>query len=311
MNYFLHGEETYLVRKHLAKVKKEFIVQYGEFSVEQFKNNESVEKLIDAYLTQGLFISNKLIIYYGLPNIRKDYVEHFMKMFKHANDKVDLYIVVPTKVDKRLKLIKFFFKEFKSIEFKKLEVWNIKECVKQIMDTEESRGYSISYSDAEYLIDKIGLNLWQIFNDLERIETAIMPEKQITKSVIDKFVNQGDKSYFDIVDLFRRKDAKKFMASIAELKKQEEAFILINMLSKHVRLLMMLIVLQRDKVQNMSSHTGKSPYYLKKIVPDLKKWKFKELFSYCESLLEIEFLSKSGKINPIIGLVMIFQNINT
>ncbi|MDD5456901.1 MAG: DNA polymerase III subunit delta [Candidatus Margulisbacteria bacterium] len=306
---FYYGDEDFLLFKEIKDIKQRFIQGNSDLALEEFDNKKSVESLIEALFSVNMFVPRKLIIFYGLPEVREDYVEHFQKLIADLPQGNDLFFVYRGSPDKRKKNVKWLISVSNCKEFKKLEIWNKDQFFKYVQDMIKTDQFEIENKAMEYLVELIGLDLWSTYTNLEKIKTAILPRKKITLQDIDNYAAQGEKNIFDVLDFFRKKNKRQLFEYILNMKKQEEAFILLSTMSKHVRFLMQLKSYNTNNLSDIIKASGKAPFYVKKIVPDLKYWSFKELKTTLVRINELDYLSKSGKINITVGLENIIAQI--
>ena len=77
------------------------------------------------------------------------------------------------------------------------------------------------------------------------------------------------------------------------------------MVANQVRLWIILKSLEGSPAEKVARQLGKSPYYLNKMVPDLRNWTLKQLRHVLTFLFQLEFDAKSGKILPATGLELL------
>ncbi len=307
--FFLYGEEDYLLSKEVKRIKNEFIAQHSMYAVEEFSTADNIEDVVNSVFSQGLFDSEKLVIYYGIPEVREDYVEHFQKIILEDDSSNYLYFVNKGAPDKRKKMVKYLLKNCQSKEFKKYEVWDRDKLVSQVQNLVAEDGFKIESKAVEKLIDIAGFDLWLIYENVEKINTAILPRKNVTVDDVQTLASSGEQNIFNFTDFFRQRKRSLIYSFLASIKKQEEVYMLLSMLTKHIRFIMLLKATKANTLEDMASQTGKSTFYLKKIFPDIKLWEFRELRKFLEELHELDFLGKSGKINPLIGLQTILAKL--
>jgi len=299
--YFYYGDEDYLLMQELSKLKKKFLTD-DSLAIEEFKEKSSVEDLVDAVFSVGLFAKQKLIIYYGIPNIRDDYFNYFKKLFSDESSENTICFILRKMPDKRKKIVKFLMSECQSKEFKKFEVWHRDKVLAIVREMLASKGCEIENIALNHLLDIVGSDLWMISSNIDKIATSILPRTQIKKDDVHCYASNGEQSTFDFIDDFRKKNKQKVFQFLSDIKKPEEAYPLLSMLSSHVRLLLLLKSCNSTNVNDLVKKAGKSPYYVKKLVSDLKLWGIAELKQLLASCHELDYLGKSGKINPLIGL---------
>jgi DNA polymerase III subunit delta len=303
---FLYGEETFLLTEHFLKIKQEFIEKYGEYSYEEFSENNNLEDFIDAFSSMSMFAQKKLIVYKGIPKPREDYEEHFQKLLQDLQTSHDVIFLCKGKPDKRKKMVKFLLKICESESFEPFSIWKINEVISWAMNREKSRGFHIDKSTAELLIDMVGVGLWTLESNLLKIETYIMPEKNITKDVVRKLATIEDKGILDIYSALRYKNKKLYSYIFNEIK-PEGIIPLLGGLSSHIRLMCLLKITEYSALDNLADKIKKKRFYLENLLKDIKNWKLQEIQNLLFDINELDYSIKSGKVMAVLGLQLVLS----
>lgn len=300
--FFYYGEESYLLFEQIRSHRKSFCDLYSDLAVEMYSSDDPVETLLSAITTSNMFYPKKLIIYRGLPDIREDFQPRFEKLMKENQLDHEVIMVYEGLPDRRRKLVKFLISIATTKEFKKFDSWDRDKVTDILSKMEKDRGYSISMEVLGQCVDIVGLNLWALRTTLDRIETAVLPSKTITARDVADLAITGEASVFQLMDDFRQRNRKAVFRFLRTLKKPDEAFMVLSSLSKHVRFLLQLKAAGSVSADALAKQLGKSPYYIRKLVPDLKRWTLGELTKFLGALNDLDFQLKSGKISLPVGL---------
>lgn len=197
-NIFLFtGQETYLLDKELFRRKEWFLQKFGPDSVFSFSlDNLDISQIKQAIYSSGLFTTKKLILVNGLPldamtklgEEKNTQLQVFVDALIKAEGKIpddSLLVFVSSSPDKRLKLYKFLEKNANIKEFTQLKNNDLEEFVKK-----ELSDCSIDHSMVQYLISKVGSDLYRIWFECDKLKTRtkIKQQKIIDEDMIDLIV---------------------------------------------------------------------------------------------------------------------------
>jgi len=306
---FLYGEEDYLLTKELEQLQTALKQKNPDISVEEHSANCAQDKLFNSLFTQNMFAPIKLIIYRGLFDFKEEKTDFLQKNIISDETENTLCVAYKGNPDKRKKAYKFLQANFEIKEFKKYEIWDKGKLVENIISLCKAEGFAINRNSAERLIDISGYNMWFISNSLQKIMTSLLPKKSISLEDVEELASSGEQNSFEFVDFFRTKQKKELFIFLDNIRKGEEAMGLHAMLSKHIRFLLQLKDINARTVEEYAKETGKSPYYLKKIVPDLGKWESSALIRILTELHEWDYLTKKGSIAPLAGMYCVLGNL--
>jgi len=197
-NVFLFtGQETYLLDKELQRRKENFLQKFWPDSIFHFTlDNLDIGLIKQAIYSSGLFTTKKLIIINWLPldattNIGEEdagQLQVFVDALIKAEGKIpddSLLVFVSSTPDKRLRLFKFLEKNAGIKEFSQLKNNDIEEFVKK-----ELSECIIDHATIQYLITKVGSDLYRIWFECDKLKTrsAIKQQKKIDEAMIDMIV---------------------------------------------------------------------------------------------------------------------------
>ncbi|MEK6558144.1 MAG: hypothetical protein AABZ14_07595, partial [Candidatus Margulisiibacteriota bacterium] len=141
------------------------------------------------------------------------------------------------------------------------------------------------------------------------IETAVLPQKTITVQDVVSLASSGEASIFQLTDDFRQRNRKAVFTFLRNLKKPDEAFMVLSAVSKHVRFLLQMKAAGSVSPDVLAKQLGKSPYYVRKLVPDLKRWTMTELSKLLREFNDLDYQLKTGKIALQSGLELILSGL--
>jgi len=193
--YLFTGEERYLLDKELVRRKENFVAKFWPDSVFLFDLEEfNPSEIKQAIYERGLFTTKKLIIINWLPLValaklskeKTEIIEKFTEEFVASGWKIPeetLIVFVNTKPDKRLRFYKFLEKNVKEVkEYNHCKPAEIKKFV-----TQELGWLEINSDTIEYLIGKIGWDLYRIRSECEKLK--IRCEQKKIKKIDEKMID--------------------------------------------------------------------------------------------------------------------------
>ncbi len=302
---FWYGDEAYLIHARLAQRREHFLKTFGDLSILTIQDTDPIEKLIQALTTTDFFSPQKLIVVQGMPTIREDYQSHVEKILLDASIDHELILIHRGSPDKRRKFTKFLLEHFESEEYKSFAPWDMQKVKPIVQEMAQKDGFSWGTGAVDHLMDIVGLDLWALHQNVEKLETAILPEKVITRSWVEKIASAGDPNWFEAADALRKRNRASWLMFCRESQKSDDAYMILAMVANQVRLWIILKSLEGKSVDQVARQLGKSPYYLNKMVPDLRSWTLKQLRRVLSFLFQLEFDAKSGKILPATGLELL------
>lgn len=223
MIFFFTWEEKYLLDNTLLLWKKKFVEKYGSWNYYCFPENiNNVDEIISALMWWWLFDEKKLIVIKWIPKdwLNKIATSDLNKLEKFITEHIDnlsqdnVIIFTSYKPDKRTKFYKFLSKH-KNIELKEFKLLTEKKLNKYLQTT-----FNITEQLANYIIEKTWTNLYNIHNELEKIQ-KISPK--ITKELVDKYVTTNtEQDSFLLLDNFNNK--RKTIEILEKIENNQEDF---------------------------------------------------------------------------------------
>lgn len=292
--YLIYGIDRSIVNNELNKVIKSLKV---DDIVKYDMNNSTVLDVIEDASTVGLFSSNKIIIlddcYFMSANKSIDNLEEMEAYIEKYNpNNYCIFISYTDKVDTRKKIYKLLKNNGKIIEQVNIDDNYL---INYINDELKKEDYKME--DITYFINKVGKNLYNAKNELDKLMMYKLDTKSITNSDIDKItIKSIEEEIFALTDAVILKNTSKALGLLEEfLKKDYEEIQIIMLLASQFRFLF-----QVKRLLNK----GKSEIEIAKILevnPYRVKFTVKKLYSYTEGML-LDYISKLAKIDHDIKL---------
>lgn len=262
-------------------------------------NTNSFMDVIEEASTISLFSSVKVII---VNNFVIDSVTdmefNYLEKYVNSQNKDVYMVLISNKIDARKKSFKFFKDNFNIIEIDKIDNTNISDyIVKKIKD----KGYKISTVDSEYLLSKIGNDVNNINNELEKLFIYKDSDKIISKDDIDLLIFDNiDNVMYEFTNAILDDDCDK-------VKRMYDKFMLDNVsldylistLASSFRTSLIIKLLNSRNMSNfdIAKVIGKKEFFVKKSLDRLYRYTLDDLSLYINKLAMIDRNFKSGKDN--------------
>lgn len=292
--YLIYGIDRSIVNNELDKVIKSLRV---DDIVKYDMNNSTILDVIEDASTVGLFSSNKIIIlddcYFLSANKSIDNIEEMEAYIEKYNpNNYCIFISYTDKVDTRKKIYKLLKNNGKIIEQVNIDEDYLINYINDELDKED---YKIE--DVNYFINKVGKNLYNAKNELNKLMMYKLDTKSITNSDIDKItIRSIEEEIFALTDAVILKNTSKALSLLEEfLKKDYEEIQIIMLLASQFRFLF-----QVKRLLNKGKSEGEIAKVLE-VNPYRVKFTVKKLYYYTESML-LGFISKLAKIDHDIKL---------
>lgn len=296
--FLLVGEDKKLIDFSLFEILND--IEYDDNNkIIYDMDNDSFMDVIEEASMVSLFSPIKVIIVNNfivdkLSEIELDYLE------KYINGKnKDVYIIfISSKVDARKKSYKLFKDNFKVIEVDKVDSSNINDYV---INRIKDRGYKIDSINVDYFISKVGNDINNINNELEKLFVYKESDKKILREDIDLLVFDNiDNVIYEFTNAILDNDYEK-------IKVMYDKFVLDNVsvdyliatIAGSFRTSLIIKLLSNKNMNNfeIANIIGKKEFFVKKSLDRLYRYTVSDLEGYINKLAMIDRNIKSGKDN--------------
>ena len=310
MIYFLHGQEDYLIEQELQKLKTKIVDKTFLATNYRVVENPKYLELIDILRTPSLMFGNVFIVincekyfFYakGKINFEDKELKEIEDIISTMPESLHIAFVCKIdrestkKIDTRRKLYKILAKNAQMQEFPEFKSYQ-KELVAWVQKTAKSKDLILAGDVIQFLIERLGVNLRVIENELEKLKLALYPTKMVKKEDI-QYICTSSEDIFLLTDYILK--GQKDLA-LLEFKK----------LSTNKHYLEILAVLQTNfsklasiKVDSVSmnsfeiaSKTKLPEFVVKKQLEKLKNVPMDKIIKIRENLLQAEYRVKTGEI---------------
>lgn len=298
--YLLYGEDKAVLNKEVDNIKNKLKITEDDIT---YYNIEDINNIIEEAQTISMFSPNKFIIIDSSSYLseKKDIqnINLLEEYFEHYNSNSYLiFISNKDNVDTRKRLVKLITSKGIS---KKVEATQ-EYLNKYINDYLNSFGYKISNLDITYLINRVGTNINNITNELDKLMLYKINEKIITKEDIVKLTieNTDDPIYTLVGHILKNENNKAIKLYNDFTQNGMDAAGLIPVIAAQIRLLYQVKRLYNqgktnDEIAKILEF--KSVYRVKYLLSDSYYYSEEDLLKYLSSLADLDKRIKLGLID--------------
>lgn len=309
--YLLEGEEDYLKKEALKRLRKKIISpEYEDFNYERFSGaDSSVSQIIESLSTLPLKGKWRMVAVEEVDKLsEKD--QKIIAEYLINPVKTTCFVAIGGKIDKRKKLYKNFLKKGKIVSFYSLYDGEIIDWVKKRVEGENKR---ISPPALFCIKERVGSNRRDLDNTMEKLLLYIHPRKVIEKEDVEEVLGEGaGEGVFDLTKAIRERNLAEAMSILAKLLERGEAPLKIHsLITREMRILLRI----KEKGGKISSQEAcaivfgprgyYAPFYTK-IASDyiraVRKFDFPDLITSYQYLVETEASIKTGREEPDLAI---------
>lgn len=288
----LTGSNSFALKAELKKLIDDFEARHGEFGVERIDAAETeLGRLIETVSSLPFLASRRLIILSD-PSKNKLLGENIEQFLDAVSDTTDL-IIIEAKFDKRLSLYKTLkkqtdLKEFNELDERAMSAWLASEA--------KERGGQISLADANYLLQRSGLNQMSLSNELDKL---LAYEPEVTRQSIDLLIEplpQG--SVFDLLDAaFAGRRAKAMKLYEDQRRQQVEPQAIMGMIAWQLHVLAVVKFNDKGGPEAIASRSKLNPFVVRKTLGLSKNMTAQQVRNLIKRALELDIRLKSEQID--------------
>lgn len=256
----LTGKNSYKLHAYLQERVNEVLAAVGELAIERLDASEaSVDTILQSVQSLPFLVDRKLVI---ITNVQSSAVlmERLADVIDRTADTVEVLLVDPG-FDKRKTAYKILQKQTELHDFpepqpRELPAWLVAEA-KEV-------GASLSISDAQYLVDRVGANQQLLASELQKL---CIYDSKITRANIELLTEQSLQStIFSLLDAAFAGNMKRAVEMYREQRKARiEPHYILAMLVWQLQSLT-LAVYAPDTSESTLVATGMSPFTARKVV---------------------------------------------
>lgn len=297
--YLIIGSNQEQINFYLYNILKD-IDYLKENKITYDLTTSTLSDILDESSMMSLFSTTKIIlgINFTLDKLSKNDIEYLTNYLKSPNK--DAYIIlIANKIDLRVKESKIFKDNFKVIDTTKTN--NQEDTITYIKDYITNNNHQINSQNLEYLTNKLGIDIYNINNELDKIFTYLGKEKEITKDTIDLLINDKiDDIIYEFTNAILDNDYNKMIKMYQDLTRENigsDYFIVSIANSFRQSLIIKILTNQYKSREEIAKVIGKKEFYVRKMQERLSNYTETDLTNYLNKLFIIDKNIKTGKSN--------------
>ena len=312
--YLFFGEEQYIKQQALDQAIEVLVdPSFRDLNYDQIDGaHVDLDTIINACETLPFMADKRLVvlkdlsIINGKPDGDID-EDRFLEYIKNISETTCLILYCRDGVDKRKKIYRYINKTGKAVEFKHLAGRELHTWINQTVERQEKK---ISYNAVSYLIERVGNNLEDIYNELKKLVSYVGQRREIDIESIDQVVTPTlEQSIFQLVDAIGEKRANHALVVLGNLIHEGGQAIppILAMIARQFRLILQCKEF-REKGYNpniIASKLNQRPFVIKKCLSHARNFTIQQLKQGLELCLQADYHIKIGKIQDTIALELI------
>lgn len=302
--YLLYGQEDYLKKLYRDKLKNGILPSEDTMNYSYFEGkNIEINKVMSMADTVPFFAEHRLIV-----------IEN-SGLFKEQNDMADyipqipdtaVLVFVEKEVDKRNRMYKAVQKFGTVSEMNGLSEGDLKLWVASLL---QKNGKKILEKDVLYLLQKVGGDMKNLENEIEKLICYDLEESIITREHIDAVcIEQTEGKIFQMIDAIGMRSQDEALTLYYDLiSVREKPMNILYLLVRHFKILMQVKELNHAGMpgKDIASKVGVAPFFVKKYIGQTKNFKMWEIKRNLERCVEAEQGVKTGLLLEQIGVELL------
>jgi DNA polymerase-3 subunit delta len=309
--YYLYGDDTYLIEEAIRNIENKVIspgskdLNYEVF----YAGNDRVSDIVNAAQTMSFLSKKKFILIKEANRLSAKESEGFISYFSNPSDFACL-VFIGEKVNFKQK---FFIRLQKSGVIAQLNHPQNRELPYWVQRFANRFDKKISKDATTFLIDIVGNNLLQIYNEIEKASIFTGEKRSIDVEDIQAIITELKiESIFDLIDSVVNKNSEKALSILNKtLASGEDHLMILGMIIRQFRLILRAKdMLKRGLTPSfIGKRLGVRNFFLKGFLEQVKKYSFDELKWTFEQFLKADLALKSSKLTKKMLLERLILNL--
>ncbi len=302
--YLLYGSESYLIKLYRDKLKDAILGGSDSMNYSRFEGKDiNLKEVNDLAQTLPFFSERRLIIIEqsGLFKAQSDLAELLSEVPEST-----VIIFVEQDVDKRNKAYKLINDRGTVSEMKGLDEKNLRMFIVSLL---EPSGKKITQNVADYLLDKTGVDMENIRNEVEKLISYTSGRDMITIEDVDAVViTQITGKIFQMMDAIGSRQQDKALTLYYDLLSvREKPSNILYLIMRHFNILLQV----KDLAANgfaaaaITEKTGVPPFATGRYINQSKNFTMKQLYEALKMSADTDEQIKTGRINEKIGVELL------
>lgn len=283
----LFGENSYEREAALERISANFSGQSERID----SSDLALSNLVDLLMGQSLFSDKRLVVVRDLASNRPVW-DALADWLDKVSDDI-IFILVEEKLDKRTKT----YKALKSLaSVQEFTPWTERDSVKAeqwVIEQAPSYGLSLPAAQARQLVDRVGVDQWQLSQGLAKLELY----GEVSANAINQVVDANPSaSVFALLETALRGDQKRLQELIRVLETEQDPYQTLGLLASQAIQLMALVAAEPG--DNVASDFGAHPYAISRLKPLAARQDAAGARRIVQTLAAVDTQMKSSSVAP-------------
>lgn len=286
------GNNSFAMKRRLDELVSAFVLEHGELALERVDAEEvELQTILDAAAGLPFLSKRKMLVVRSL-GLNKVAAEAIEQIIGSISESSDLIIYEPV-TDKRTVYYKTLKSKTKLEEYNNLEP---SELARWLVDKAKELGASLSYADANYLVDRVGPNQALLANELEKLT---LYDISVSRTTIDLLTEPTPQSkIFELLDAAFGGNKQRALKLYAEQRAQRvEPQAILAMMAWQLQILSLAKYAGKHSASAVASDAGISPYPVTKAMNLVSKLPEAKIKTMVSDALDIDYRGKTSAVD--------------
>lgn len=250
----LLGENSFEIEQALDSIINEF-----DGKVERIKAEDlQISQLPDILMGVSLFATKRLVVIRGLSE-NKTIWPVLGDWLSKISDDIHL-ILIENKLDKRSATYKAIKDIATVCEFVPWSDRDVYMAVKWTVEQAKNMGITLDNKLAQIIVGRVGVDKWQIFHALEKLDLVKSINEEVIKDIIEPNISEN---VFDLFDTATKGDANLLKEKLQILKHTEDVYRLSALI--YSQAFQLVAISSAKKGDNVAKDFGIHPFVISKL----------------------------------------------
>ncbi len=302
--YLLYGQEEFLIRDGINRIKKTFIEPEGKIfqNVYLFGDEVQIDKLIELASTLS-FNNPKRLIAYKLMTRPTASDKELISSYMGRLPEDTVIIFTAEEADLNIPFFKYLKEEAVIVRFYSLFENQIPDWIKR---KAAQMGIKITTGAARLLLELVGQDLSLLVNELEKMSIYLMPKNTIDIKDVEKTV--GNARIFSVFELTKSLGERNTGESLKTLQRLidsgQSPVGIVALIGMHFRRLFFIknLINQGKDNSEIARYIGISPFFIKEYIQQARLFGSEEIKSLFELFFKVDLQLKSSPLSQ--GIIL-------
>lgn len=305
--YLLYGTEAYLIKLYRDKLKDAILGELDQMNFSRFEGkNIDLKEIHQIAQTLPFFSEKRLIIIEGSGLFK---AQSELSDILSGTPETTIFIFVEEAVDKRNKAYKLIKDKGTISEINGLDERNLMLFIASLL---KPAGKKITHNTTTYLLDKIGSDMDNIYNEVEKLISYAFDRDTITEEDVDAVATvQITGKIFQMMDAIGTKSQDKALSLYYDLLSvREKPSHILYLITRHFNILLQVreLIINGHSASTIAQKVGIPPFTVNKYISQTKNFTNDQLTLALKTASDTEEQIKTGRIQEKIGVeLMIIQ----